>query len=121
MEEELDTHAHKHISYISHKNKFPILTYTRAQRRGWRLVCEREQGPPSVFQPNESGWEKGKGERRAVVVYHHQDLYPQSALLMFLLDLSYLMTLCLSEHVCINLLDLGQTTRPLVVGCCYQF
>jgi hypothetical protein len=99
MKEELDTHAHKHISYIFNKNKSPIFTYTRTQRRGWRLVCKREQGPPSVFQPNEAGKGKGKGERRAVVVHHHQDLYPQSALLMFLLDLPYLTTLCLFEHV----------------------
>jgi hypothetical protein len=62
MKEELDTHAHKHISYIFHKNKSPIFTYTRTQWRGWRLVCEREQWPPSVFQPNEAG--KGKAKER---------------------------------------------------------
>jgi hypothetical protein len=58
-------------------------------------VRKREQGPPSVSQPYEAGKGKGKGdvERLLSIIIK---IYTQSALLMFLLDLSLLMTLFLS-------------------------
>jgi hypothetical protein len=76
MKEELDTHTHT-STFLTFLTKTNLLfSYTRAQRRGRRLVRKREQGPPSVSQPYEAGKGKGKGERRAVAVHHHQDLYP---------------------------------------------
>lgn len=76
MKEELDTHKHT-STFLTFSTKTNLLfLYTRAQRRGWRLVCKRDQVPPSVSRPNEVGKGMGKEECRAVVVHHHQDLYP---------------------------------------------